>query len=153
MARAAKTIDENYAYPRILNIPAALSKMSLGGRVSRDLCYGTKVAAMKSHELFLEENGNCYDPNPYMRSKRPIFNLKQSVVIPIKEEITAILPLDDENTLIGAGTRDNDLFCVNWKKAREANLEFKRNRVNPDPYADRIAKPSTEFSVQELSKL
>ena len=153
MARAAKTIDENYAYPRILNIPAALGKMSLGGRVSRDLCYGAKVAAMKSHELFLEENGNYYDPNPYMRSKRPIFNIKQSVVIPIKEEITAILPLDDENALIGTGTRDNDLFCVNWKKAREANLKFKRNRVNPDPYADRIAKPSTEFSVQELSKL
>ena len=145
--------DKNYGYPRILNVPAALSKMSLGGRVSRDLCYGAKVAAMKSHELFLEENGNYHDPNPYMRSERPTFNIKQSVVIPIKEEITAILPLDDENTLVGAGTRDNDLFCVNWKKAREANLEFKKNRVNPNPNTVRIAKPSTEFSVQELSKL
>ena len=144
---------KNYGYPKVLNMPAALSKMSLGGKVGRDLCYGAKVAAMKSHELFLEENGNYFSPDPCMRSKRAIFDIKQSVVLPIKEEITAILPLDDENTLVGAGTRENDLFCVNWRKIREANLEFKKNRANLSPLEVRIAKPSTDFSVQELSKL
>ena len=137
---------KNYGFSRPLSVPDAINKMRLGRNVNRDLCYGAKLAAMKSFEMYASENGI-----QNMMNMQRSFNLKHSVVPPTCEEVTAILPLDNENVLIGTGTSENEIHCVNWRKVREANFEFKKSRS--DPKVPVLAKPRTEHSVQRLTKL
>ena len=141
---------KNYGYPRMLSVPDAINKMRLGGNANRDLCYGARIAAMRSYEEFAKEKGVHN-----MMDMKSIFNIKHSVVPPICEEVTTILPLDSENVLIGTGSSENELIVVNWRKVREANFEFKRSRneLRKNINFPILSKPRTEFSVQRVTKL
>ena len=46
---------KNYGCPKVMNVSKAITEMQMGRRAEKDLCYGTRVAAMKAFELY----ANC----------------------------------------------------------------------------------------------
>ena len=150
MAKEISKCVPNYGNERdvkMLNMPQVLANMQLGKRgITKEICYRSKIASMNSTKLFISENGV-----QQMQKVKPLFNLKQSVVPETCEIVTSILPIDNENILVGTGSSDNDLHMVNMKKVVEANYEFKNSCAKPK--GKRLSTPKTEKSVMKLTKL
>ena len=136
----------NDKHAKLLNMPQLIANMKMGQNVTRGICFGAKIAAMNAVESFVNENGV-----EQMNKTLPLFNLKQSVVPEMCEAVTSILPLDNENVLVGTGESENNLHIVNMKKVREANYKFKKSCEKPE--GPRLSRPETENSVMDLTKL
>ena len=136
----------NYGDIKTLSMPQMVANMQLGRNIESKMCLGTKLAAMGSFKLVCDENGV-----QNLQRMQPIFTLKQSVVPEVCEEVTSILPIDDEYVLCGTGTTENELILISSKEVRKANYEFRRGLT--DPKAKCLSKPRTRDSVKNLTKL
>ena len=136
---------KNYGCPKVMNVSKAITEMQMGRRAEKDLCYGTRVAAMKAFELYAKEH-RIHN----MMTMQPTFNLKQSVVPESCEEVTSILPIDKNNILFGTGSTENEIHMLNVPKMREANYEYKKSCRS---VFGRMSKPRTNESIQRLTKL
>ena len=104
----------NYGDMKTSSIRQMVANMQLGRNIESKMCLGTKLAAMGSFKLVCDEKGV-----QNLQRMQPIFTLKQSVVPEVCEEVTSILPIDDEYVLCGTGTTENELILISSKEKKK----------------------------------